>query len=311
VLVPKAAVVKRDNNSFVVVVKVSVASGVVEASYSYSVLGLTWQDVRLILVSFPVSTDVPAVMSGALATQLGLVEGDRIAMTWGITRVDAVLVRTVPYVPSRVRDDAILTDLTSLQRALMSAGDVTPAAGQWWIAAPDAGAADAARAQGWGSVSSAAETAHSLRDGPLRVALKFAWVFAVAAAVALAIAGSAAHAAGAALERSSSIAKLRAVGVPRRAALASHLLQQGLVVMGSTAVGVAVGVALTWLIAPLLVVAPGGQPAVPSVVLVWSAVPMLGVAVAIAAGALLMGVPAAFAVIKRSTVAALRAGDGS
>lgn len=290
---------------------VSVASGAVEASFTYFAAGLSWRDVRLVLTSFPASTEVPVAMTGELARQLGLVEGDRIAMTWGSTRVDAVLAGTVEYVPSHVREDAILVDLPALQRGLVSAGYAGPVSTEWWISAPDAGAADAATAQGWGPVVSASEYANSLRDGPLRVSLKFAWAFAVAAAVSLAIAGSAAHAAGAALERASSIAKLRAVGVPRRAALASHLVQQAMVAFTSVAVGVGVGVALAWLIAPLLVGAPGGQQAVPGVVMVWSVVVTAAAAAAIAVGAFAVGIPAALAVVKRSTVAALRAGDAS
>jgi hypothetical protein len=102
----------------------SLAAQTVTASFSYSVLQLSWQDAHLTLLSFPASTEVPIAMTESLASSLGLADGDKIAMVWGTTTLDARLVRTIPYVPSHVREDAVLVDLTSFDRELLSAGNV-------------------------------------------------------------------------------------------------------------------------------------------------------------------------------------------
>ncbi len=291
--------------------EVKVTGSTVAASFSYAPTELSWQDAHLILTSFPPSTEVPVAMTEQLARDLGLGPGDQIAMVKGTTTLDAVLVRTVPYVPSHVREDAVLADLNSLDRALLSAGTIGTLADKWWVDSPDAGAADALRAQGLGPVTTSEEEAKALRDGPVRVSLTFAWGFAVVAAVLLAATGAAALAAGEALHRTPTVARLRAIGVPRRAALASHLLQHAAVTVSAVALGVGIGAVLALLLAPLLVVAPGGQRAVPPASLVWSASASVSVAAAIAVSGLLVGVPAALAMVRRSTVAALRSGDAS
>ncbi len=283
----------------------------VQVSFSYAVVELSSQDAHLTLTSFPTSTEVPVVMSRELADDLGLVPGDRIAMMKDQTSVDAVLVRTVPYVPSHVRQDAMLADLNSLYRALLSTGDTTPLTNEWWVTSPHDTAADALRAQHIGPVTTSHETAAALRDGPVRVSLKFAWALAIGVAVLMAAIGAAALAAGEALQRTPAVARLRAIGVPRRAALASHLLQQAAVTLAAVALGMGVGAVLSQLIAPLLVVAPGGLRAVPPAAVVWSAGPVGLIVFAIAASGLIAGIPAALAMVRRSTVSALRAGDAT
>ncbi len=283
--------------------------GTVDASFTFSVLGLGWQQAHLMLLSFAASTQVPVVMAEELATELGLAPGDRMAMAWGTTPVEVVLVRTVPYVPAHVREAALLADLTTLQRAVLSAGGVDPVTDQWWVSAPDVGAAEALRAAGRGPISTGAETTAELRDGPLRMPLRTAWLLAIAAAVGLAITGSAAHAAAEAQRRAATIARVRAIGMSRTDALASHLIQHAAITTAAIVLGTACGALLAWLLAPYLVVDPTGQRAIPAAELVWSIGPMAAAVGAILIGGLLAGVPAAVAVVRRSTVAALRAGE--
>ncbi len=288
---------------------VAVSGSTVEAPFSYSPLQLSWQAMHLTLLSFPASTEIPVAMTEGLANSLGLAVGDRIAMVCDTTSIEARLVRTVPYVPSRVRDDAVLADVTSLHRALLSAGAFGPVSDAWWVSSPDAGAEEALRAQSIGPVTTSSETATMLRDGPIRVPLRVAWGFAIAAAVLLAATGSGAHAAGEALQRASTVARLRAIGVSRRAALASHLVQHAAVTLIAILLGTGVGAVLALLVAPLLIIAPGGLRPVPSAVLVWTAGTVVFVMAATAAGGLIAGIPASVAMVRRSTVAALRAGD--
>jgi hypothetical protein len=288
---------------------VAVHAGTVDASCSYSVLGLSWQDAHLTLLSFPASTQVPVVMTEGLAQELGLAAGDRIAMTWGTARVEAVLVRTVPYVPSHVREAALLADATSLERAVLSAGVMDPVTDAWWVSSPHPGAAEALRSAGSGLVSTRAEATTELRDGPLRAPLRIAWMLAIAAAVGLSVTGSAAHAAAEAQRRASTIARMRAIGVSKGQALASHVVQHAATTAIAVVIGTSSGAFLAWLMAPLLVVSARGMRAVPPPALVWSVAPTAAVVGAILLGGLLAGVPPAVALVRRSTVAALRGGE--
>ncbi len=283
--------------------------GTVAGTFSYSVLGLSWQDAHLTLLSFPAAPQLPVALSDGLATELGLATGDRIGLAWDTISLEAVVVRTVPYVPGHAREAALLADRGSLQRALLSAGALGPVTDAWWVAGPRPGAAEALRAAGSGPVVDRAETAAALLQGPLRAPLPVAWWYAIAAAVGLAVAGSAANAAAEAQRRATTLARVRALGVSRREALASHLAQHAAVTVAAVLIGALCGALLAVLLAPLLVVAPGGERAVPTPHLEWAGTPTLAVVGGIPLAALLAGVPAALSVVRRSTAAALRAGE--
>jgi hypothetical protein len=289
--------------------KLSVHGDTVEGWFSYSVLGLSWTMTDVTLLSFPGSAQVPVAMTQGLADALGLRPGDRIALSWETTPVEAVLVRTVPYVPSQVNGDALLADKASLERALLNANVLDPVTDAWWVGSPRPGAVQALRQAGIASVSSSEEAASEFRDGPLGAPLRSAWVLAIAAAVGLGLTGAATHAAAQAQRQASTIARLRAIGASHRQVLASHLGQHAAVTVVAVALGAACGFVLAWLLAPLLVLSPQGQPAIPAAVLAWPVVPTAAAIGGLLLGGLLVGVPAAISAVGRSTVAALRAGD--
>ncbi len=297
--------------SAVVADTVGVKGNTVDADFTYSVLGLSWQPAHLTMLSFPASTQVPVAMTEELAAELGLTVGDRIAMAWETNQLEAVLVRTVPYVPAHPGEAAMMTDLTSLRRAMLSSGQLAPVLDRWWVSAPRPGAAAAIRNAGLGSVMDRAETVLTLRDGPLRAPLQFAWLLAVIVAVGLAITGSAAQAAAQAQRRGITIARLRAIGASRPEMLTGQLVQHAAVTAVGVLLGAGCGTVLTVVLVPLLVVAPTGARAVPDPTLIWSPA-MLAVSLgAILLGGLLAGIPAALSVVRRSTVAALRAGEAA
>lgn len=291
--------------------ELSAHDGVVEGWFLYSVLGLSWTPSDVTLLSFPASIRVPVAMTEELAASLGLAPGDRIGLSWETIPIEAVLVRTVPYVPSHVREAALLADKTSLERALLSANLLDPVTDGWWVGSPRPGSAPALRQAGMTPVFSREETASQFRDGPLRAPLLGAWILAIAAAVGLGVTGAATHAAAQAQRQASPIARVRAIGASRRQVLASHLGQHAAVTVVGVVFGAACGLVLAWLLAPLLVLSPDGQRAVPPAVLVWPTVPASATIGVLLLGGLLVGVPAALAVVGRSTVAALRAGDAS
>ena len=108
---------------------VEVSGDTVRAGFSYSVLGLAWQDAHLTLLSFPADTVLPVAMTDDLVAELGLAAGDQIALRWGTTSLQAEVSATVDHVPGRVGEPALLADLAALQRGLLSAGGLPPAPG--------------------------------------------------------------------------------------------------------------------------------------------------------------------------------------
>lgn len=286
-----------------------VAGDTVQASFSCSVLGLSWHDAHLTLLSFPASAQVPVALTDDLARELGLKVGDRIGVAWDTAPLEAVVVRTVPYVPSHPREPAVLAELTSLQRAMLSVGRLDPLTDRWWVGSPMPGAAEAVRAAGAGTVVDQADTVATYRDGPLRTPLRFAWWLAILAAVGFAVTGSAAHAAAQARRQGTTLARVRAIGASRREALVVHAVQHAAVTVLSVVVGTASGVLLAALLVPVLVVSPTGARAVPAPLIIWPAGSLSLVVATILVGGLVVGVPAAVSVVGRSTVAALRAGE--
>jgi ABC-type antimicrobial peptide transport system permease subunit len=105
------------------------------------------------------------------------------------------------------------------------------------------------------------------------------------------------------------MARVRAIGASRQETLASHLAQHAAVTVLATALGTGCGILLAVLLAPLLVVSPVGEPADPAVTLSWAPGPTAVVVTLILGGGLLVAVPASLAMVGRSTVAALRAGE--
>ncbi len=290
---------------------VEVNGATVRARFSYAIAGLAWQDGNVRLLAFEPPADVPVVMTQAAADGLALVAGDRISMTVASNVVTARVAGTMPYVPGHVHSDGVLADMENLTRAMLAEGQTSTVTDEWWVATDDEGLPQALRDQNIGPVESVSETATTLLMGPLRVPLRVAWVLAVAAAMALAIAGAAAHAAAEAQVRAPTIARVRGLGVARRTALASHFLQHAFVTVGAVAAGSVVGGVLAALLAPLLVVAPRGERAIPEPVLAFP-LGAAGVAVGLVLlGSLAAGIPAARAVVRRSTVSVMRAGEFS
>lgn len=291
------------------VTKVSATGSTIGARFSYWLYGIGALGSTMTLVPFPVSDEVPVLVTADLAKEMGLANGDSIALSTDYATITAQVAGTVGYVPGHVNEAALWADRTGLQRALLSVGSATDLTDAWWGSGlPDA-AAESLRNDDFVPVTSREERATELRDDPSQVPLRLAWVLAIVAAAALAVAGGAAHAATEAQHRGLTLARLRAVGVSRKQALRSHLAQHALAVGGAVLAGIAVGLLLGALLAPSLVVSQSGDRPVPpaALVLPWS--PLALVCGGMLALVLAAGIPAARAAVSRSTVAALRAGE--
>lgn len=86
------------------------------------------------------------------------------------------------------------------------------------------------------------------------------------------------------------------------------MLQNALLVVAATVVGAAFGALGSWVIAPLIVVAPGGLPAVPEPTWAAGGAWPWGLA-ATALAAVLIATPWVRALARRSPASALRGGD--
>jgi hypothetical protein len=281
----------------------------VDAGFTYSIFGISTVGSHLTLAAFPAVEAVPVVLSQDVADELGLAVGDNIDLTVDYTTVTATVAATVPYVPGFVHQGALWSDRGALYRTLLTAGRMGEVTDAWWGSGLAADAADALRADGFSPVTSRAEQSVALQEDATQVPLRLAWWLAIAVALLLAVVGAIAHASAEAQQRGLTIARIRAIGVSRRTAYASHMAQHILVTVSSLGAGFAIGLALAFVISPTLVVAQNGSRPVPPAELVvpWGALAVaIGLVLVIAVG---VGIPAARAVVRRSTVAALRAGD--
>jgi len=275
------------------------------------IAGIIWEETHVILLGFAPADELPVVVSDAVAHELDLSADDPVTITLGATTLHGRVVGSAPYIPASPRGAVVLVDYDALSRALLTQGEVDSVTDAWWVASPDTNSLTALDAAGLRPVETRDGTAEHLRSGPLRVALRAALGLLVAAAVALAIAGTAAHAAAVSQTRGVEFARLRGVGVGRRALLATGLVQH-LAVMGATVVvGAALGEFFSRLIGPLLVIGEGGVLTVPEARFVGEWVPLAGVLLAVFVGGFAVGVPAIRSLVGRATSLGLRMGDAS
>ena len=288
---------------------VTASGDTVAASFSFVQWGILQAPATLTVTSFPVNEPAPLLLSSELAAAAGLKAGDRISLGVDATNIDAEVVGTLPYVPGHPRADAAMMDTEALARAMIIGGHPGSVTDAWWMSPADATTAQALTAQGLKPVTTIEAVARGLLTNPLTAPLKLAWALAITAALFLALVGVAAHAAAEAQQRAPTIARIRGIGVTRRIARNAHMAQHAIVTTAAIGAGMALGAVLAALLAPLLVVAEGGGRPVPAAVAVWPTVWLACVGAVLIVGSIAAGLPASRAVVRRSTVLALRSGE--
>jgi hypothetical protein len=162
---------------------------------------------------------------------------------------------------------ALLLDLRAVDRVLLSMDAQPLQPSEWWVAVAPGGSAKAAAAlrarTDVDTVLVRQETADDLRADPLGAGPQSALPAAVVAAAVLAAVGFAVSAVGAVRERAAEFAVLRALGAPRRGLARMIAAEQGLLVLVSLAVGIALGALLTRLVTPLIVLTAQATKPVP------------------------------------------------
>ncbi|WP_425957091.1 FtsX-like permease family protein [Xylanimonas sp. McL0601] len=249
-------------------------------------------------------TPVPAVITQRLAQELELEPGDTMTLHHGVS-VPLVVTAVVRHLPGGTTDGVLLRhDL--LQRAQLALAVPWTPPGEWWGTAGPRFVAHGGPVPG--DLRTEAAERDRLSDGPDRAGLQAALWLLTAAAVALAAAGAATSVAGGLYMRRLDIARLQALGVPRRALVRSVLAEHGLLLGVGLVGGALVGGAVAVLLAVRLAVGPDGGPPVPeaSLDVPW---PGLAVLAVVVAGLVALAVGAtARSLVRRARAELLRLG---
>ncbi|MCJ7827493.1 MAG: FtsX-like permease family protein, partial [Demequinaceae bacterium] len=234
--------------------------------------------------SFPFIADLPVVANQALLTQLGLNVDDRAAVEINNTVFTVHFVGSVPLMPGgSPRNPTIIANYDDLQVVLMQTGAPSPGVTSWWTEVPQENTErylDTLPAEA--VTSTRLDTIHNLQDDPLRVGIQAALWLVTAAAIVLAALGFAVHTVVTVRARELEFAQLRAVGLARNALTRLVSAESLLLAMLGTFFGLILGVALGYLVAPLISVGPDGRPPVPGVAvdIPWDAIGLLAAEIA-------------------------------
>lgn len=246
------------------------ASGTrLSATFGLDLQYFSYTGADLLATAFPATQGVPAVVSQELVDAVGAHVGDELAATVGDTAVTLEVRAVVPSVPSAPGQVAVLADVDALSRALIDSGRLDPVVDSWWVSRPTPGTVEALTRLGVGEVTTRAEVAEQLAQGPLRVTVPTALLALVALATALLLAGIALVLGAERQRRAAEVVRLRALGLSRREARRLLLVEHLAFFVPTMVVGVLVGVLATIALAPHLVRSDLGAAPVPVAVVAW------------------------------------------
>lgn len=215
---------------------------------------------------------LPAVATDAFLDATGAQVGDQVQAQISGTDVPVRITGALRALPTTggTGGGALLLDLAALDAKLQAAGADPLEAEGWWVAARPGRSgevADELRAlPSFDAVAVRAELAEQLRSDPLGSGPRTALTAIAVAAAVLAAAGFAVSTAGAARERRSEHAVLRALGTPRSGLARVLAAEQGVLVLLSLAIGLGLGVLLTRLVVPLIVLTADAATPVPALI---------------------------------------------
>ncbi len=265
-----------------------------------------------VLVTSGRDAPLPAIASSDLLANTALRVDDEVHVAVGAAVVKLEVAGVVDRLPSvSDPDGGLLVDAAALKRAMLGGGSTETVHDEWWISAPeDEIRGVAARLSGAqaGVVQDRITVRDELLREPLRVGAQLALILSLLAAIALALAGFGTHAAVSVRERRVEFGQLRALGAGRRSLMAVVFAEHVLLTVFGVAAGVAVGLLLTQLVAPLVSLTAAGGTPVPAVLIEvpWHAVAMLA-----AEGVAVLAVVALVVVVtlrRNGVVAEMRAG---
>lgn len=235
---------------------------------------------------------IPVVASRDLVDALGIDVDQRVRMTPLRIEIDSSIVGTFEAFPATQpgQRGVVVVDLPTFQAASYELGEPLPDPEQYWISTtPDSvDPAAALRASPLNSfeVGSRQELVDRLTADPVALATIGALTVGFAAAAVFSIVGFAVTATVSARERLVEFALIRALGMSRTQLGGWLGLEQGALVMVSLTLGTLVGVVLTAVLLPLVILTQAGAAPTPetTVVYPWSTVLALELSVVAALG---------------------------
>ena len=207
---------------------------------------------------------VPVAISTRLAADVSAHAGSKLSLTYGVTPVDAVVTEVVPAIPSAPGAPAALADVDTLSRALISRGDLDSPVTAWWVGNPRADAVSRVAGLHLGPVVTRAGETARLTGSPLRASVPAVLRVLVAAAVVLLLGGVVLHVTCDVQLRALEVARLRGLGVSRRAIRRALLGEHAVVLLPLLVAGAAVGALATRVIAPLMIRSDTGGAPIPA-----------------------------------------------
>ena len=231
---------------------------------------------------------IPIVVSESFLVDGSTSVGDAVRLTpLGINNDLGEIVGTVRSFPTVDTDsgDAVIVDLAAVQIMGYEPGFGLARLDEYWLSSADEPgevtaelSAAPLRSQ---TVVSSAEVTDTLVSDPVALGTIGALTVGFVAAAVFAAVGFAVSATVSARERLIEFALLRALGLSPRQLGGWLVLEQGVLVITSLAMGTLIGVILTAAVLPLISVTQSGQPAAPEVIVIypWPAIAILEVAV--------------------------------
>ncbi|MBJ7355882.1 ABC transporter permease [Nocardioides sp.] len=223
----------------------------------------------LLVTSFPAPEKVPVALSDDLARAIGARIGDTFEGDLSTARLPLEVVAVVPDVPSAPGRPAVLADGDAVSRSLIAGGQLEPFVDAWWVADPTPQAERALDELAPGAVVTRAGVTDDLARGPFEVTVPTVLTTLVAAAVVLLLAGVALVTGADQRRRSLELARLRAIGLPRRAGRRLLLTEHAAFLAPLATLGFLVGLGTSWALGPLMVRSDLGAAPVPAAVLDW------------------------------------------
>jgi hypothetical protein len=237
---------------------------------------------------------LPVVLDRAAATAAAAGVGDRISLpiTGGVFAAQVTGV-VEAFAGIGTTDGAVVLDYQTLAEARWITDGVTTEPSEWWLASSDpdltAEALEAAPELVTGLVVHE-ELMAEFREDPLGATTLGALLAGFIAALAFAAVGFTLNLVIGARERFGELAVLRAIGVSRRQVRGMLLVEQAFLIATGLGVGLLIGIAVSALVVPLVVLSPNALRVVPPVLLdvPWLTLGVTAAGVAIALCALVI-----------------------
>jgi hypothetical protein len=270
---------------------------------------LSFSDADLLATAYETPTALPVAVSQRLADQIGAKVGGKLSATVGDIDIPVRVATVIPTVPSEPGNPAMLADADTLSRMLIGAGSLEPAVDAWWVADPSLGTARALTHLDLGDVTSRSDVSAQLRHGPLRASIPAALTLLVVAAALLLLAGAALVIGADRPARSAEVARLRALGLTRGAAVRLVLTEHGILLGALVLMGTLVGVIASLALGPSLIRSDVGIAPVPAAMLEWPRVRGMAVLAGVLLGCLVIAAVITIFAVRRSGVVQLREVD--